>query len=284
MKLYSGTCILSRLGVRLRERVRQLYVSIYVMNPENLHAEQTQKNSVFRVTPLSKYLAMVLFIILPFLGGWIGYSLAPERVVEVTRSESEREMAQEIADDSKIVQNTGAISLDLMKYIKSTQYGVYKGISVNGDFLAYIPYEHPVLRIVDLKTNQISAEIASNTLRFLNLEYDLWQTQFLPNNRGDAVFIDVTEGCACEKENEGILVIDKGQIKIFPLPNVVDFEWLSGIDLKYRYKLVIDDPSVCSDVEGMCIGVRVADEWTVDQVNINATQFLESWDGYNKLQ
>ncbi len=35
-----------------------------------------------KVTPLSKYLAMVLFIILPFLGGWIGYTLAPEKIVE----------------------------------------------------------------------------------------------------------------------------------------------------------------------------------------------------------
>lgn len=38
-----------------------------------------------RVTPLSKYLAIALFIILPFLGGWIGYNYAPEKVVEVER-------------------------------------------------------------------------------------------------------------------------------------------------------------------------------------------------------
>ncbi len=38
-----------------------------------------------KVTPLSKYLAMTLFIILPFLGGWIGYTYAPEKVVEVEK-------------------------------------------------------------------------------------------------------------------------------------------------------------------------------------------------------
>lgn len=38
-----------------------------------------------KVTPLSKYLALALFVILPFLGGWIGYSYAPEKVVEVER-------------------------------------------------------------------------------------------------------------------------------------------------------------------------------------------------------
>jgi hypothetical protein len=38
-----------------------------------------------KVTPLSKYLAMVLFVLLPFVGGWIGYTYAPEKVVEVER-------------------------------------------------------------------------------------------------------------------------------------------------------------------------------------------------------
>ena len=35
-----------------------------------------------KVTPLSKYLAMVLFILLPFIGGYVGYVYAPEKVVE----------------------------------------------------------------------------------------------------------------------------------------------------------------------------------------------------------
>lgn len=36
-----------------------------------------------KVTPLSKYFAMLLFVILPFLGGYIGYTLVPAKVVEV---------------------------------------------------------------------------------------------------------------------------------------------------------------------------------------------------------
>jgi len=38
-----------------------------------------------QVTPLSKYLALALFIILPFIGGYIGYTFAPEKVVEVEK-------------------------------------------------------------------------------------------------------------------------------------------------------------------------------------------------------
>ena len=41
--------------------------------------------SLKKVTPLSKYFAMFLFVLLPFLGGWIGYTLAPEKVVEVEK-------------------------------------------------------------------------------------------------------------------------------------------------------------------------------------------------------
>lgn len=46
---------------------------------------EVQKNSLNKVTPLSKYLAMVLFVLLPFIGGWVGYTYAPEKVIEIER-------------------------------------------------------------------------------------------------------------------------------------------------------------------------------------------------------
>ncbi|MFT5849348.1 MAG: hypothetical protein ACI9H6_000153 [Patiriisocius sp.] len=46
---------------------------------EKMQVEQT--SPLHQVTPLSKYLALALFVILPFLGGWIGYTYAPEKVV-----------------------------------------------------------------------------------------------------------------------------------------------------------------------------------------------------------
>ncbi len=41
-----------------------------------------QENALFEVTIFSKYFSMVLFIVVPFLAGYIGYLHAPERVVE----------------------------------------------------------------------------------------------------------------------------------------------------------------------------------------------------------
>lgn len=47
---------------------------------------EVRQNNIFnRVTPLSKILAMALFIALPFIGGFVGYRLAPEKIVEVER-------------------------------------------------------------------------------------------------------------------------------------------------------------------------------------------------------
>ena len=40
-----------------------------------------EKHPVFQVTKTSKYLAMLLFILMPLIGGWIGYTYAPEKVV-----------------------------------------------------------------------------------------------------------------------------------------------------------------------------------------------------------
>jgi len=54
-------------------------------NQGALEQIQSNSSSLRKATPLSKYLAMALFIILPFLGGWIGYTYSPEKVVEVEK-------------------------------------------------------------------------------------------------------------------------------------------------------------------------------------------------------
>lgn len=60
------------------------------MEPEHVSEDQESllaatKSPLHTVTPLSKYLAMVLFILMPFIGGYIGYTYAPEKVVEVEK-------------------------------------------------------------------------------------------------------------------------------------------------------------------------------------------------------
>jgi hypothetical protein len=56
-----------------------------------------------KVTPVSKYLAMALFILMPFVGGWIGYTYAPERVVEVERVEVRDVSSREPAETQEVL-------------------------------------------------------------------------------------------------------------------------------------------------------------------------------------
>lgn len=63
------------------------------MGPENNQAEG-RLAPLQKVTPLSKYLALTLFIVLPFIGGWIGYMYAPEKMVEVEKTVEINSVAQ----------------------------------------------------------------------------------------------------------------------------------------------------------------------------------------------
>lgn len=72
------------------------------MEPENIQAAPTQSTSIWnKVTPLSKYLAITLFVILPFLGGWVGYRTASTDVVGLhPEAVSDRETSVSIATTS----------------------------------------------------------------------------------------------------------------------------------------------------------------------------------------
>jgi hypothetical protein len=54
---------------------------------ESTDATAEHKESTWTsVTPLSKYLAMLIFIVTPFLGGWIGYTYSPPLILEVEKN------------------------------------------------------------------------------------------------------------------------------------------------------------------------------------------------------
>ncbi len=69
------------------------------MEPQ-INEAQNVLASLKKVTPLSKYLAMVFFIILPFLGGWIGYTYAPEKIVvhEVVVSPAKESLSSDASE------------------------------------------------------------------------------------------------------------------------------------------------------------------------------------------
>lgn len=82
------------------------------MEPENNNQNEEKMKQTSRlqqVTPLSKYLAMALFIALPFLGAWIGYEFAPEKVVEVVKEiEVEKVFEKQDLDKEKLKETVDA--------------------------------------------------------------------------------------------------------------------------------------------------------------------------------
>jgi len=98
------------------------------MENENLEEEVAQveveqKSSLHQVTPLSKYLAMALFVILPFVGGYVGYNYAPEKVVESITFKSPNEVFESkginenentvASNESIIFPNSQELSIEL---------------------------------------------------------------------------------------------------------------------------------------------------------------------------
>lgn len=77
-----------------------------------LEDQKPQDSNISRlhcVTAFSKYLAIVLFIITPFVGGFLGYKLAPEKVTEV-----EKVVVKEIAPDNKFeIKGTCPLTSDI---------------------------------------------------------------------------------------------------------------------------------------------------------------------------
>ncbi len=56
------------------------------METENIVPLTEPKKSVLTgVTPLSKYFALSLFIAMPFIGGWVGYTYAPGKVIVIEK-------------------------------------------------------------------------------------------------------------------------------------------------------------------------------------------------------
>lgn len=112
------------------------------MNPES-NAPEVPINNPQQVTSMSKYLTAVLYVTLPFLGGWIGYTMAPDRVVEVEVTtekivEVDREVAAEQMEEPK--QEIVTETVD-----EKVRYGAFVDVNPldypinNQQFLASLP-------------------------------------------------------------------------------------------------------------------------------------------------
>lgn len=110
------------------------------MNPNNNDNEMVsmlpndlaikEPHPVNQVTTFSKYLALALFVMLPFLGVWVGYEWAGERAVSVSENKIEFDSTKENTPNvsSEInVTSTTSLSIPKNDYLMSAGTKVFKG-------------------------------------------------------------------------------------------------------------------------------------------------------------
>lgn len=84
--------------------------------------ELTVKKAFFTVTPFSKYLAMILFVVSPFLGGLVAYTMIPPQVVTVLSAAP----PQKQTITQQPVKEEGAISRDYIHSLDDVKYYTVK--------------------------------------------------------------------------------------------------------------------------------------------------------------
>lgn len=135
--------------------------------------EQSTWNTV---TPFSKHLAMTLFVIMPFIGGWVGYMFAPEKIVEVEKiveTKKEVETVQPLSYSKE--QISGACSQDV-----NNLEPLYTSIETK--FLNQFPSYETLYRNWGVDKNKPKARLHNNALFSCELEDGTYLASFIYEN------------------------------------------------------------------------------------------------------
>jgi len=92
-----------------------------IQQQKELDDEIIPQSQFTSVTKFSKYSALLLFILLPFIGGWVGYTYAPGKVVEI---EKFVEVVKIDGTDSK-VEDINQADADMMSSSYRSLGGLY---------------------------------------------------------------------------------------------------------------------------------------------------------------
>jgi hypothetical protein len=170
------------------------------MNPE-LNTEETaevvkETNPVFTVTKTSKYLALLLFILLPFIGGYIGYTYAPEKVVE---SIVVGEVVDNVPSEVEIneIKEQENVEFAQKNLVNIEELGIAGGTTVpNGRYVLHTTKDLTTLQVFDLEEQEIIFEDDVGDTGSLNstvchIGYPNAATNFNFSKDGNAIFYGV---------------------------------------------------------------------------------------------
>lgn len=204
------------------------------MEPEKINVDSEKPvNILNKVTPFSKYLALSLFIAVPFIGGWIGYNYAPDKVVEIY-------LPQQCQTNETISVKESTVPLFDLEPIFDTQgaptgfakdgSNIYYSTSVIRDLSSYINYSKIDGVPIDYSTFEVldgGAYIKDKNSVFVGLHEDYYH---IPN-ANPATFkpLKLTGDVFSEDVFYGVAADDKRvyyYTKEFPEADVASFEAL----------------------------------------------------------
>lgn len=99
-----------------------------------------KKNVLFEVTPVSRVLATILFIILPFVGFWIGYTYGSNNsITNVSTTVAPNTKNQIVASELNSQVNTVTDTTTQAKFKDILFNGQKTGYATDGAVVFYIP-------------------------------------------------------------------------------------------------------------------------------------------------
>ncbi len=120
------------------------------LQSENSLVHSNWKIQITTVTPLSKYLAMVLFIALPFLGFWVGYETSTKEIPYIDYYQDESKQNINILDDTNEISAIPKQTETTKFYFVSTDdTEIATNIYSNKDGLYHFSY--PKMTMIQIK-------------------------------------------------------------------------------------------------------------------------------------
>lgn len=123
----------------------------------NTQSEVVNKHSINQVTPLSKYLAMFLFVSLPFIGGWVGYLYG----IQTAETNTTPIILEKFVDKNNVATGTSnTIPLEIVSDTIATTtekdiFPIIESICTTVEN----PYTHLCYKLVDQNNNVISKNL-----------------------------------------------------------------------------------------------------------------------------
>jgi hypothetical protein len=164
-------------------------------------AQQVPSVSIFdslkQVTPLSKYLAMILFIAMPFIGGWIGYRYAPVKIVEVETVATTVESAS--AKESTFLNTvslcgkefqTNSVYIDGVNLIEKLDSLLRSPLQSDSTDDHVSSCEEFLQNVIDMKSLKVTVKKVNydySPLAAVSNQFDAYAVSLFPNQKESAI-------------------------------------------------------------------------------------------------